>query len=94
MKDGFQVLVNEVKSLTEIISILKEELKHQDVSPRERKTISTCTCEQSTDLLYCGRCSELEMQLKDTLSELKSVKLITEILNSEIKLLKQTSQND
>jgi hypothetical protein len=32
--------------------------------------------------------------LKDTLSELSSVKLITEILNEEIKLLKQTSHND
>jgi len=93
-KDGIQVLVNEVKSMTEIISILKEELKYQDALSRERKTISTCTGEQSTDLLYCGKCSELEIQLKDTLSELSSVKLITEMLNSEIKLLKQTSQND
>jgi hypothetical protein len=30
MKDDIQVLVNEMKSMTEIISILKEELKHHD----------------------------------------------------------------
>jgi len=94
MKDGIQDLVNEVKSMTEIISILKEERKYQDASSRERETISTYTCKQSTDLLYCGKCSELEIQLKDALSELSSVKLITEMLNNEIKLLKQTSQND
>jgi hypothetical protein len=32
--------------------------------------------------------------LKDTLSEISTVKLITEILEEEIKLLKQTSHND
>jgi hypothetical protein len=94
MKDGIQVLVNEIKSMTEIISILKEELKYHDAASREQRTIRTCTGEQSTDSLYCSKCSELEIQLKDSLSELSSVKLITVMLNSEIKLLKQTSHND
>ena len=42
MKGDIQVLVNEMKSMTEIISILKEELKHHDAASRERRTISTC----------------------------------------------------
>jgi hypothetical protein len=90
MKSNFQVLVNEMKSMTEIISILKEELKHHGSASQERRSNSTCTGEPSTNSLYCYKCSELETQLKDALSELSSVKLITEILNNEVKLLKQT----
>ena len=80
--------------MTEIISILKEELKHHGAASQERRSNSTCTGEPSTNSLYCYKCSELETQLKDALSELSSVKLITEILNNEVKLLKQTSHND
>ena len=94
MKGDIQVLVNEMKSMTEIISILKEELKHHDAASRERRTISTCTGEPFTNSLYCCQCSKLENQLKDALSELSSVKLITEILNDEIKLLKHASHTD
>jgi hypothetical protein len=90
MKGDIHVLVNEMKSMAEILSILKEELKYGAAS-RERRTISSCTGEPSTNSLYCCKCSE---QLKDALSELSSVKLITEILNDEIKLLKQMSHND
>ena len=35
MKSNFQVLVNEMKSITEIISILKEELKHHGAASQE-----------------------------------------------------------
>jgi len=94
MKGDIQVLVNEMKSMTEIISILKEELKYHGAASQERRSISTCTGEPSTNSQYCCKCSKLETQLKNTLSELSSVKLITEILNDEIKLLKQTSHND
>jgi len=88
MKGDIQVLVNEMKSMTEIISILKEELKYHGAASQERRSISKCTGEPSTNSQYCCKCSELETQLKDALSELSSVKLITEILNDEIKLLK------
>jgi hypothetical protein len=68
MKGDIQVLVNEMKSMTEIICILKEELKYHGAASRERRTISTCTGEPSTNFLYCCKCSELETQLKDALS--------------------------
>jgi hypothetical protein len=92
MKSDFQAFVNEIKSMTEIISILKE-LKYHSVTSQERKP-NTCTSKPSIDSQHCSKCSELETQLKDTLSELSSVQLITEILNKEIKVLKQTSHND
>jgi hypothetical protein len=95
MKSDFEVLINKIKSMTEIISILNEELKHHSVTSQERKTVNSCTSKPSTNLLYCCKCSELDTQLiQDTLSELSLVKLITEILNEEIKVLKQTSYND
>jgi len=95
MKSEFQALVNEIKSMTEIISILKEDLHHQTTTSHERKLNSTCTTKNptrtSTD---CCKCLDLETQLKDTLRELGSVKLISEILNKENQALKQTSHND
>jgi hypothetical protein len=94
MKSNFQVLVNEIKSMTEIISIFKEELKYHNATSQERNSNSTYTGTPSTNSPYCSKHSELENQLKDTSSELSSVKLITEILNEEIKVLKQTSHND
>jgi hypothetical protein len=94
MKSDFQALVNEIKSMTEIISILKEELKYHSATSQERMSNNTCTSKPSTDSLHCSKCSELETQLKDTLIELSSVKLITEILNEVNKALKQTSLND
>jgi len=61
----------------------------------ERKLNSTCTTKNptrtSTD---CCKCLDLETQLKETLRELSSVKLISEILNKENQALKQTSHND
>ena len=85
MKGDIQVLVNEMKSMTEIISILKEELKYHGAASQERRSISKCTGEPSTNSQYCCKCSELETQLKDALSVLSSVKLITEILNDYLK---------
>jgi len=49
MKGDIQVLVNEMKSMTEIISILKEELKYHGAASQERRTISTCTGEPSSN---------------------------------------------
>jgi len=94
MKIEFQVLVNEIKSMTEIISILKEDLKYYSATSHERKPISACSSQPAKNSLYCFKCYELETQLKDTLSELSSVKLITEILNEESKVLKQAPHKD
>jgi len=54
----------------------------------------TCSNKPANSSLYCGKCYKLETQLKDTSNELSSVKLIIEILNEEIKALKQTPNND
>ena len=43
----------EMKSMTEIIIILKEELKYHGAASQERKSISTCTGEPSTNSQYC-----------------------------------------
>jgi len=50
-----------------------------------------CEVEPKISALQCDNCSQLDNQLKLALNELSSVKLITEILNKEIKILKQTS---
>jgi len=76
------------------MNTLKEDLKYYSATSHERKSISACTSQPAKNSLYCSKCYELETQLKDTLSELSSVKLITEILNEENKVLKQASHND
>jgi hypothetical protein len=53
MKSDFEVLVNETKSLTEIISILKEEQKYHSATSQEQKTINSCTSKPSTNSLLC-----------------------------------------
>jgi len=94
MKSEFQVLVNEIKSMIEIISILKEDLKYYTTTSHEWKLNSTCTRKPARSSSYCCKCLDLETQLKDTLSELSSMKLITDILNEENKELKQATRND
>ena len=92
LKREFQVLVSEIKSMSEMINILKEELNYLSPTPRVRPNI-TCSNKPANSSLYCGKCYELETQLKDTSNELSSVKLI-EILNEEIRALKHTPNND
>jgi len=93
LKREFQVLVSEIKSMSEIINILKEELNYHSTMPRVGPNI-TCSNKLANSSLYCGKCYELETQLTDTSNELSSVKLIIDILNEEIKALKQTPNND
>ena len=50
-----------------------------------------CEAKSKISTLQCDSCSQLDNQLKLALNDLSSVKLITEILNEEIKILKQTS---
>jgi len=79
---------------TEIIRILEEDLKYYSATSHERMPISACSSQLAKNSLYCYKCYELETQLKGTLSELSSVKLITEILNEENKILKQVPHKD
>jgi hypothetical protein len=58
--------------------------------------MSDSACEGKSVLSshQCCNCIQLENQLKETLNELYLVKLIMEILNEEIKSLKQISPTD
>jgi len=94
LKRDFQVFVNEIKSMTEIINIQKEELKHDSATKQDQMLVSACEGKPTTSSLQCCNCSQLENQLKEARNELSSVKLITEILNEEIKILKQSSHID
>jgi hypothetical protein len=94
LKRDFQVFVNEIKSMTEIINHLEKEQKYDSATKQDRMLYSVCEEQLKTSSLQCCNCSNLENQLKDALNELGSVKLITEILNDEIKSLKPTSQID
>ena len=94
LKSDFKVLVNEIKSMTETINILKEELIHDNRTKLENVHNHVCDGKPKASSLQCRNCSQLENQLKEALNELRSVKLTAEILNEEIKSLKQTSNTD
>ena len=77
--------------MTEIIDVLKDELKYDGAMTQDRLPNNVCEAKPKISALQCDSCSHLDNQLKLSLNELSSVKLITEILNEEIKILKQTS---
>jgi hypothetical protein len=58
---------------------------------QDQLPISACEGKPIISALRCDNCSQLDIQLRVTLIELSSVKLIIEILKEEIKILKQTS---
>jgi len=94
MKRDVQTLENEVKSMTEIINILRDELKYNRAYKKDRKSNSTYAEKLKTSSTHCCKYTQLESQLQVALNELSSVKLITNILSEEIKFLKQTSLVD
>ena len=77
--------------MTEIICILKEELKYDGTEKHDQNTNSECVKNPTVNSSQCGNCSKLENQLKEKTDNLSSVKLITEILNEEIKSMKPTT---
>jgi hypothetical protein len=83
-----------MKSMSEIIKILKEELKYDSAIKHKWISDSACEGKPKINLHQCSDCSKLENQLKEALNELSSVELITDILNEEIKFLKQISPID
>ena len=91
LKKDLQGLVNELKAMAEIIIVLKDELKYDGATKQDRLPKSVCEAKPRISALQCDSCSQLDNQLKLALNELNLVKLITEILNEEIKILKQTS---
>jgi hypothetical protein len=83
-----------MKSMSEIIKIPEEELKYDSAIKRGWMSDSACEGKPKINLNQCSNCSQLENQLKEALNELSSVKLIMDILNEEIKFLKQISPLD
>jgi hypothetical protein len=90
MKAELETILTEIKSASEIFNILKEEHKHDSVTKQERVLDNACDDKSEVRTSECGKRLQLENQLKDTLSELSSVKMITRILSEEIRTLKQT----
>ena len=66
MKSEFEVLTNEVKSLYEVISILKEEVNYYTAKSQEKKISKSF----SINSLQGSKSMEFETKLNDTLSEL------------------------
>jgi lysophospholipase L1-like esterase len=94
LKADLQVVLTEIKLASEIINILTEEHKHCSVTRQEYVLDNVCEDKSKICTYECYKCSLLERQLKETLNELNSMKLITSILSEEIKTLKQTPITD
>ena len=78
--------------MSEVINILREELKYECTSKDDKNTHSTYAEKLKVNLTQCEKCTQLESQLKLALNELSSMKLITNILNEEITALKHPSR--
>ena len=85
-----QTLVNEVKSMSETINILVNELKYESANKGAMKSLSTYSEKLKSNPNQCDKCAQRESQLQAALDELNSVKLINNILHEEIKSLTQT----
>jgi hypothetical protein len=94
LKDELRASVNEMKSMSETNKILKDDHKYVSATKCVSMLDSACDGISKLSSYQCCNCIQLESQLKETLNELRSVKLIVEILNDEIKFLKQISPTD
>ena len=85
-------LVNELKSMTEIISILQEEAKYDRTVKHDQRTYSDCIKKPTTIYSQRNNCSNRGNQLKlaDSLRLVKQARV--ENLTEETILVKQTSQ--
>jgi hypothetical protein len=91
LKEDLQASVNEIKSMSEIIKIVKNYLRYDSATKSMSVLDSACEGKLSISSQQCCNCRQLENQQKEALNELSSAKLIMEILNEEIKFLKQIS---
>jgi hypothetical protein len=82
-------LINELKSMMEIINILKEEVKYDRTVNHDQRTYSEWAIKPKVIHSQCDNCSKFESQLK-LVHNLNSVKQTAEILTEEIKPVKQT----
>ena len=78
----------------EIINLLSEELKHNDVLEDVRKADRTYTGKfQANNVLGC-RCEQIKPQILAAQNEFSSAKAMTEIISGEFKYMKQTTNNN
>jgi len=94
MKIEVQALEKEIKSISEIINILRDELKNDCAYREGYKPSNTDADKLKSSTFQCHNCVQLESKLQVVLNELSSVKLINEILSEECKSLKQTTHID
>ena len=94
LKEEVQASVNELKSMKVAMRILKENLKYVSSTKNGLFTDSVCDVNPDSRSRQCCNRIHLENQLKESLSELSSVKLIVEIISDEIKSLKQISSSN
>ena len=87
-----QALESEVKSISEIINILKEELKNIDTFNGGSKRINTPYVKSGTCSTYHCNFKQLESQLQQTQQELRSVEIMVNILNEELDVMRKTSR--
>ena len=80
--------------MTEVINILRDELKYNCAYKEEGASSSTYAEKLKSRSNQCRKCVQLESRLQVALNELSSVKLITDILSGECKSLKQISHVD
>ena len=90
LKKDLQFLMEELKSMTEIINVLKDELVYKGAAKQDQLRNKVLEINPKINAIQCDNCSQLDNQLKIDLNELSSVKLITAILNEEMKTLKLT----
>ena len=88
LKDESRVCASEIKSVSGIKKTLKDNQKHACATKSEPLSVNTCEGISAFDSNQCCNCFQLKNQVEETSNELRSLKLIVEILNEEIKSLK------
>ncbi len=89
-----QVLHKEVKSLTEIVSLLNEQLKTVCQSNEVSKLSTTHADKGKISLTSCRNCVLLESKLQKATSEISSLKLIIDLVNSDNRTSMQSYQGN
>ena len=86
MKSEVQVLEDEIKSMSEIINILREDLKNNCAYREDCNRNNAEVDILKSTTFQCRNCVQLESELHVVLNELSSVKLITKLLSEECKI--------
>jgi len=93
MENNIQAFEKEVKSLTEIISILNDELKH-DATEEVMKADCLCVDKLKSKNTSSYNCELIKPQLLIVLNELSSVIKITNIIREELVSMKHATNKN